>query len=79
MKLRKLRAELIKNNDVIDECFMSFEDTKTFFIALVTICDRFNIEIPIWKIREDKILDQKKEILIPMENNLKLLLSLEEK
>ena len=79
MKLRKLRAELIRNNDVIDECSMSFKDKKTFFIALVTICDAFNIEIPIWKIREDQILDEKKEILIPLENNLWLLLSLEEK
>ena len=43
------------------------------------ICDAFNIEIPIWKIREGQILDEKKEILIPLENNLRLHLSLEEK
>jgi len=79
MKLRKLWAELVKNNDVIDRCSMSFEDKKTFFIALVTICDRFNIEIPIWKIREDQILDEKKEILIPLENNLKLFLNVKDK
>ncbi|SHK02622.1 hypothetical protein SAMN02745975_03477 [Geosporobacter subterraneus DSM 17957] len=70
--MKMLKGEILENDTVVNIFKMPFSDEKSFFVALVTLCDRFKVDIPIWTLREDKILNEKKEIIIPLEKESKM-------
>ncbi|MFZ5969566.1 MAG: hypothetical protein ACOYVK_20595 [Bacillota bacterium] len=75
--MKVLKGELIVEENIVSIFKMPFQDEKSFFFALVTLCDRFKIDIPVWTFREDKLMSEKGEITIPVEEHksLRLIIS----
>lgn len=74
-----LSVQLIKNNTTIDAAELPFENRQerqeysgSFFLALVKICDKLKVEIPIWTYAETKQMEKNNEVVIKIDDNLKL-------
>jgi hypothetical protein len=76
--MKVLKGELIGEHSIINIFKMPFHDEKSFFFALVSLCDRFQMDIPIWTFREDKLMAEKGEITIPLEEQKKVRLIIHE-
>ncbi|MBB6217142.1 hypothetical protein HNQ80_003248 [Anaerosolibacter carboniphilus] len=76
--MKILKGEMMEESNIVGIFNMPFHDKKSFFYALVTLCDRFKIDIPIWTFREDKLMAEKGEITIPLEEQRRLRLIISE-
>jgi hypothetical protein len=73
--VRVLAGEIIQDDTVINAVQMAYNDIKGFFVALVNICDELKVDVPIWTSIEDKLLEKKGEVLIPLEEGMILRIS----
>ncbi len=66
--MQKLRGEIFKNNKLIKKEEYPYKKNIDFFIALVTICEKMGVEIPLWTSKEDKMLDRENQVRINLDN-----------
>ncbi|MBF8983957.1 hypothetical protein IZY60_10435 [Lutibacter sp. B2] len=67
-----LKGEILERENVIKSATMHYKGILEFFIALVSISNDLNIDIPIWTLREEKLLENYNEVLIPLKKNFLL-------
>ncbi|WHH57088.1 hypothetical protein [Petroclostridium sp. X23] len=65
--MRVLIGQVIQDKNILNTVQMTYADKKGFFVALVNICDELDVDIPIWTAMEEKLLDKKGEVLVPLE------------
>ncbi|HHY91346.1 MAG TPA: hypothetical protein GX503_06740, partial [Clostridiales bacterium] len=65
--MKVLKGELIQDGVVVLRAEEQYTNQKDFFIALVSISDALNVGVPIWTMKEDKLLGRKKEVFFPLE------------
>ncbi|MGE4284715.1 MAG: hypothetical protein AB7G87_13555 [Clostridia bacterium] len=73
--MKILTGQVICDENVVRVAQMAYNDTKGFFVALVNICDQLDVDIPIWTSMEDKLLDRKGDVLLPLEQGVILRIS----
>ncbi|MCC5911280.1 MAG: hypothetical protein JJT76_12655 [Clostridiaceae bacterium] len=76
--MKSLKGELIEDSTIIKTSSASYNNPSDFFIALVTISDNLDVDIPIWTLKEDKLLKQHKEVILQLDTNLSLRIYLQE-
>ena len=70
-----LKIELVENESIVNEKQMPYSGENGFFIALVSICDELEVDVPIWTTHEERILERNGYIMIPMSNGQSLVIS----
>jgi hypothetical protein len=72
--MKLLSGELLVDGQVQNVATHSYDEKNegTFIMALVSICTDINVDIPIWTSMEEKILDRKKSVSIPLEEDKSL-------
>jgi hypothetical protein len=64
-----LKIEIIKNDTVLNSKSMDYYDDKEFFTALVTLCDRLSVDVPLWTTHEERVLKKQGYFDIEIENS----------
>lgn len=68
-----LKGDIIKNGIIVKSSAVPYDNNSTdFFIALVTISDNLNVDIPIWTLKEDRGLEKNSEVIIPLKDDVSL-------
>ncbi|MCR4436461.1 MAG: hypothetical protein QHH06_11700 [Clostridiales bacterium] len=73
-------GELIKNDARVNASkrFLQNMDSESFIHVLVEICCELGVEIPIWTMNEERILEKKKEVVVDIGEEEKLRISVAE-
>ena len=66
--MKKLIAELIENNETkkLEMKQLETDAAEEFIEALVLLCNKLDVDIPFWTHREEKLLQKKNEVIIPV-------------
>ncbi len=70
--MKILKGEILQNDVTTKTAKMHYHNEMGFFIALVTICDQLDIDVPIWTIKEERLLEKKQEVVMWLEKNIVL-------
>ena len=68
--MRTLIGEIIRDGKIVDTVTMVYGDRKGFFIAYVSICDEFEVDVPIWTSMEDKVLENNGKVQFEIEKGI---------
>ncbi|WP_026894136.1 hypothetical protein [Clostridiisalibacter paucivorans] len=60
--MKILKGEIIRKDEPVFSFEEEYHDKKDFFLALVGICDKLNVDVPIWTSKEDRIVEQNKAV-----------------
>lgn len=70
-----LKIKLMENNTILKYAQMPYNNESSFFLALVSICDELQVDIPIWTMSEERLFDKEGSVTIPLDINHKIVIS----
>lgn len=73
--MKTLIGEIIEDSRITKRSEMTYGSNSDFFIALVSISHDLDIEIPVWTLREDRMLERKHEVILPLDGHAFLKIS----
>ena len=69
--MKILIVELVKNDEFVksESLVLQTERTDEFLEALVLLCNKLGVEVPIWTYKEEKMLLKRNAVIISEDNS----------
>lgn len=76
--MKMLYAELLENNvqKKLESQNLTSGTSEEFIEALVLLCSGLDVDVPLWTHREEKMLQKKKEVVIPVDSERNIVMKI---